>query len=129
MAHWLLKQEPEEFSFALLQEAGATLWDGVSNPLALKHLRSMNAGDSAFFYHTGKEKAIVGIVTIESAAVDEDNVPQVMVLAKKAVKTPVTLATIKADEQFAEWELVKQARLSVMPVTPVIWKAIVKLAG
>jgi predicted RNA-binding protein with PUA-like domain len=129
MAHWLLKQEPEEYSFADLSRDGSTTWDGVSNALALKHLRSMKPGDTAFYYHTGKEKAIVGIVTITAASVDDDNVPHVTVTAKKALKTPVTLAAIKADEQFAEWELVRQARLSVMPVPKEIWQAVLKLAG
>jgi predicted RNA-binding protein with PUA-like domain len=128
MAQWLVKQEPEEYPYAQLVADGSTLWEGVSNPLALKHLRAMKAGENVFYYHTGKEKAIVAIATVESAVVDEDNVPRVTLSPKKLLKTAVTLSAIKADPQFAEWELVKQARLSVMPVSKEIWKAVLDLS-
>jgi predicted RNA-binding protein with PUA-like domain len=123
MAFWLMKQEPEDYSYADLERDGTTTWDGVKNPLALKHLRACAAGDLAFYYHTGKEKAVVGVMEVVSVA---DGVPTVRAVRRLA--KPVTLATIKADATFAKWELVKQARLSVMPVTKAMWDRVEKHA-
>jgi predicted RNA-binding protein with PUA-like domain len=131
MAYWLFKQEPDEFSYDDLVAAGSTTWNGVTNALALKHLRAIAVGDTAFFYHTGKEKAIVGIMAVTAGPrPDPENEQSVVVDVKpvRKLRTPVSLATIKADERFANWELVKQARLSVMPVSATLWKAIEALA-
>jgi predicted RNA-binding protein with PUA-like domain len=124
MAFWLMKQEPDEYSFADLERDGTTTWEGVKNPLALKHLRACATGDLAFFYHTGKEKAVVGVMEVAGVADGVVTVKPVRQLAK-----PVTLATIKADAAFAKWELVTQARLSVMPVTKAMWDRVLKLAS
>lgn len=131
MAFWLMKQEPDCYSFHDLVREGETVWDGVSNPLARKHLRSMSAGDRAFFYHTGKERAIVGIMEIATGPEQKADDPKAVAVRVKphaVLKRPVTLAEIKADESFAEWELVTQSRLSVMPVSSAIWKKIERLS-
>jgi predicted RNA-binding protein with PUA-like domain len=132
MARWLMKCEPDCYSYADLERDGRTLWDGVANPLALKHLRACAAGDVAFFYHTGDEKAVVGVMEVTGSAVPDDTDPKLVAVPVKAVRklaTPVTLAAIKADSAFADWELVKQARLSVMPVSDVLWAKIEAMAA
>jgi predicted RNA-binding protein with PUA-like domain len=129
MALWLFKEEPDSYSFADLQKDGSTVWSGVTNALAQKHLRSVNKGDRIFFYHTGDEKAVVGVM---EAAADptpdpDDEAGKRVVLTVKPVKKlkhPVTLAAIKAEKAFAGWELVRVARLSVMPVGEELWKKI-----
>ena len=126
MALWLFKQEPDDYGYADLERDGQTTWDGVKNPLALKHLRACAVGDRAFFYHTGKEKAVVGVM--EVAAVDADT-GVVTVRAVRRLAKAVPLAAIKADQTFAGWELVKQPRLSVMPVPPKLWEEIERLAS
>jgi predicted RNA-binding protein with PUA-like domain len=127
MALWLFKQEPEEFSYADLVERGTATWDGVTNALALKHLRNTNVGDRVFFYHTGKEKAIVGVMEITvGPRPDPKNEASVVVDVQpvRSLATPVTLAAIKADADFADWELVRMSRLSVMPVPAKLGKKI-----
>jgi predicted RNA-binding protein with PUA-like domain len=133
MAFWLFKQEPEEYSFADFVRDGSTLWDGISNALALKHLRACQKGDRAFFYHTGKEKAIVGILEITGPAVpdpnaDDEKLVVVPVKPIQKLKSPVTLEAIKADPAFADWELVRIGRLSVMPCSPERWQQILKMS-
>lgn len=134
MARWLMKCEPDCYSYADLERDGHTLWDGVANPLALKHLRACAAGDLAFFYHTGDEKAVVGVMEVTGPATPDPNEtdPKLVAVPVKAVRklpAPVTLATIKADDDFADWELVKQARLSVMPVSAELWAKVEALAA
>jgi predicted RNA-binding protein with PUA-like domain len=129
MARWLLKQEPSCYSFDDLVRDGATVWDGVSNPLARKHLRQMRVGDRAFFYHTGKEKAVVGEMVViggprlDPKAKDEAAVV-IEVQAVKKFSRPVTLARIKSDPSLAKWDLVRMSRLSVVPVTATQWKRV-----
>ena len=129
MAYWLMKTEPEEFSYDDLERKGLEPWNGVRNPTALKHLRAMAEGDLFLFYHTGNVRAVVGVGRIAQAAYpdpsesDERFVVVDTVPAYRFV-TPVTLAAIKADERFGGWELVRQSRLSVMPVPPELWQAI-----
>ncbi|MGL6094195.1 MAG: EVE domain-containing protein [Fimbriiglobus sp.] len=134
MARWLFKQEPDCYSYAALERDGETLWDGVANALALKHLRAAKPGDVAFFYHTGDEKAVVGVMEITGDPRPDptQNDPKLAVVPVKPVRrlaTPVTLAAIKADPAFATWELVRMARLSVMPVSDEIWAKIEEMAG
>src|SRR4051812_32708293 len=121
MALWLFKEEPESYSFADLQRDGSAVWDGVTNALAQKHLRAVKAGDRVLYYHTGDEKAVVGVAEVTagpSPAPDDPAGKLVVVTVKpvRALKKPVTLAAIKADPAFAGWELVRVPRLSVMPV-------------
>lgn len=133
MALWLFKQEPDCYSFADLMRDKATTWDGVTNALAQKHLRAVKKGDRVLFYHTGKEKAVVGIMQVVAnpiPAPDDATGKQVVVAVKcgRQFKYPVTLAAIKADEAFADWELVKNSRLSVMPVSEELWNRIIALS-
>ena len=132
MALWLFKQEPDTYSLAQLKADGTTLWDGVSNPQALQFLRLCAAGDLAFFYHTGDEKAVVGILKVTGPALPDPNEtdPKLVALPvayHKSLKQPVTLAVIKADEAFADWHLVKNSRLSVMPCPDELWDRIIKM--
>ncbi|AWM37479.1 EVE domain protein [Gemmata obscuriglobus] len=133
MARWLFKEEPETYSFADLQRDGQATWTGVSNALAQKHLRAVKKGDLVFFYATGKIKAVVGVVEVigdPSPDPTDDTGKCVAVTVKplRALAKPVLLATVKADPAFASWELVKQARLSVMPVPDALWERIEALA-
>jgi predicted RNA-binding protein with PUA-like domain len=114
---YLLKTEPSEYAFADLQRDKTTLWDGVSNPVALKNLRGMKAGDRLVIYETGDRKSAVGTATVVSVdAVDAKN-PQVKIKVGKTLAKPVTLAEVKADELFADSPLVRQGRLSVVPLS------------
>ena len=133
MAQWLVKEEPEHYSFDQLVKEKKTVWAGVKNPLAQKHLRSIKRGDRVFYYHTGKEKAIVAIATAASDAYPDpkDATKKAFVVDVAPVKKltrPVTLAEIKADRAFASFPLVRMSRLSVMPVTEEEWARIEKLS-
>lgn len=128
MAFWLFKEEPSEFSFADLVDAGGTDWGGIANAMALKNLRQCQPGDLVFFYHTGKEKSIVGIMEIEAGVKPKSEAVSVRVTPVAALGRPVTLAEIKADKSFDQWDLVRNSRLSVMPVPAGIWRKIKKMA-
>ena len=123
---WLFKEEPEHYSFADLERDRETLWDGVGNNLALKHLRNVAVGDRVLFYHTGKDKAIVGEMRVTTGPMPDpaENDPKSVVVKVEPVRRwprPVTLAEIKDDSQLADWELVRISRLSVMPVSAEQW--------
>ena len=133
MAQWLVKEEPEHYSYDQLVKDRKTVWSGVKNPLAQKHLRSIRRGDRIFYYHTGKEKAIVAIATATADAYpDPKDASQrsyvVDVAPVKKLARPVTLAEVKADRAFADFALVRMSRLSVMPVTDDQWTRIEKMA-
>ena len=114
---YLLKSEPSAYSFANLQRDKATIWDGVTNPVALKNLRAMKSGDRLVIYHTGDERSAVGTATVVSVEVADPKNPQVKIKAGKANARPVTLAEVKAHKLFADSPLVRQGRLSVVPLT------------
>jgi predicted RNA-binding protein with PUA-like domain len=114
---YLLKTEPSTYSFADLQREGTTIWDGVSNPVALKNLRGMKPAERLVIYHTGDEKAAVGTATVVSVDASDARNPQVKIKAGKANAKPVTLAEAKANKLFSESPLVRQGRLSVVPLT------------
>jgi len=127
MAYWLLKSEPGVYAFADLVRDKKTTWDGVTNNLALKHIRAMAKGDLAFIYHSGDEKSIVGIAEVASEPYPDPKAgdPKIVVVdlkAKDALARPVSLADIKAKKEFADFSLVRISRLSVMPVTAAQWK-------
>ena len=138
--HWLLKTEPSTYSFDDLERDGRTVWSGVSNALALKHLRSMKRGDLAFIYHTGAERQIVGIAEIVSDPYPDPNASDVKcfvvdVKAKRRLQQPVTLAQIKSRREFADadggrqaFELVRIGRLSVMPVGTERWELLLAMS-
>jgi len=119
---YLLKTEPSTYSFANLQKEGTTIWDGVSNPVALKNLRAMKPGDRLVIYHTGDEKSAVGMATVVSVDASDAKNPQVKIKAGKANATPVTLAEAKANKRFADSPLVRQGRLSVVPLSEAQFK-------
>lgn len=140
MATFLFKTEPSEYSFDDLVRDRRAAWTGISNAAALGHLRAAAVGDEVFVYHTGDEKRIVGLAKVvkkpyedpEQPGLNDKGQPRFAVVdlaPVRAVKTPVTLAQIKADKRFAEFGLVKQSRLSVMPVPAALDKAIRTMAG
>lgn len=114
---YLLKTEPTVYSFADLQREQTTIWDGVTNPVALKNLRGMKAGDALIIYHTGDEKTAVGSATVVSVDASDPKNPQVKIKAGKPLAKPATLAEIKANKLFSDSPLVRQGRLSVVPLT------------
>lgn len=122
---YLLKTEPGVYSFANLEKEKSTVWDGVSNPVALKNLRAMKAGDRLVIYHTGDEKSAVGTATVESVSVTDPKNPQVRIKVGAAISKPKTLAEIKASKSFADSPLVRQGRLSVVPLNGEQWKFLV----
>ena len=115
--NYLLKTEPSEYSFADLQREQATIWDGVSNPVALKHLRSMQPGERLVIYETGDHKSAVGTATVVSVDASDVKNPRVKIKAGKPLAKPVTLAEVKANETFKDSPLVRQGRLSVVPLS------------
>lgn len=132
--YWLVKQEPTTYNFDALQKDKETMWDGVHNNLALKHINSMKKGDFAFFYHSGKEKQIVGTLEITSDPYpnpEESNKRYVVVdvKPKKKFKKPVTLDEIKKNPKFNDWELLKISRLSVMPCPKELWDEVLKMSS
>ena len=132
--NWLMKEEPTHYNFDDLLRDKKTAWTGVKNALAQKHLRGIQKGDRIFFYHTGDEKSVVGIAKAAGAPYPDPADPDgklhaVDVVAVKKLKTPVTLAAIKADESFAAFPLVRMARLSVMPVTDDEWDRIERMSN
>lgn len=125
--NWLVKEEPENYSFGELVNDKTTVWAGVRNPVAQRNLREMKKGDRVFFYHTGKEKSVVGTATVAKTAYPDpkdDKLVVVEIAAGKALRRPVTLAEIKADKRFKDMPLVRIARLSVQPVTDEQWDMI-----
>jgi predicted RNA-binding protein with PUA-like domain len=131
VAHWLMKSEPESYSWGNLVRDKGTEWDGVRNNAARLHLKAMNVGDEAFFYHSMSDKAVVGIMRVTRAAQpdpkDADWV-SVRVEPVKALPRPVTLGEIKAEPRLSKMELIRQSRLSVAPVRDEEWKAVLELA-
>ncbi|MGI0007833.1 MAG: EVE domain-containing protein [Nitrosotalea sp.] len=131
MNYWLLKQEPTVYGFDKLEKEKKTVWDGVHNNLALKHMRSMKKGDKAIFYHTGDERQAVGIVDIITNPYPnpKESDKRFIVFDVKVsnkLKRPVTLDEIKNDVKFKDWDLVRNSRLSAMPVPKVLWAEIMK---
>ena len=114
---YLLKTEPSVYSFADLEKDKQTIWDGVTNPTAVKHLREMKPGERLVIYHTGDEKTAVGTATVVSVDDSDPKTPQVKIKAGKPIAVPKTLAEIKAHSLFADSPLVRQGRLSVVPLT------------
>jgi len=129
--YWLFKQEPASYSYADLQREGQTVWDGVSNALARQHLTRVQVGDRVLFYHTGKEKAVVGemiVVTVRQGPADAPQAVVIEVAPVRSLENPVTLARIKADALLRGWDLVRLPRLSVVPMTAQHWQRIEELS-
>src|SRR5271154_1901978 len=115
--NYLLKTEPTVYSFADLQRENTTIWDGVTNPVAVKNLRAMKPDDHLVIYHTGDENTAVGAATVVSVDDSDPRNPQVKIKVGKPITKPVTLAEVKANKLFADSPLVRQGRLSVVPLT------------
>jgi predicted RNA-binding protein with PUA-like domain len=133
MSYWLFKEEPDHYSFADLERDGETLWTGVRNPLARQNLSKIKRGERIFYYHTGKEKAVVGeIQAIDDPMQDpNDSDPKAVAVKVKPVRRlprPVTLKQIKEDPKLAQWELVRMSRLSVMPVNDAQWRRVLEMS-
>jgi predicted RNA-binding protein with PUA-like domain len=129
--YWLFKQEPECYCYADLERDGRTVWDGVTNSLAQKNLRQVRVGDRILFYHTGKQKAVVGeMVVVGGPRPVSDGDKQVVVEVEPVRRLPaVTLEQIKADALLGDWELVRLPRLSVVPVSQAQWLRVEELSG
>ena len=131
--NWLVKEEPSNYNFTRFQQDARTVWSGVKNPVAQKHLRAMAPGDRVFFYHTGDEKAIVGTARVASApSLDPGNADlslyAVELSCEAALAAPVTLKAVKADPRFADFALTRVPRLSVMPVSDAQWAMLMAMA-
>lgn len=131
--YWILKTDADSYPFDQLQRERRTTWDGVTNALALKHIRGMAKGDRALIYHSGDERALVGLARIASAPYPDPKAgdPKVVVVdveAGQRLTRPVTLAAVKADAAFADLGLVRMSRLSVIPVPPSQWKKLLAMA-
>jgi predicted RNA-binding protein with PUA-like domain len=131
MAHWLMKSEPGSYSWDELVRDGGTEWDGVRNNAARLHLRAMKAGDEAFFYHSGEERSVVGIMRIAREGRPDPRDSSWVSVRVEPLRPlgPVTLKAIKADTRLAGMELIRQSRLSVAPVREEEWNAMLDLAG
>lgn len=133
MAYWLLKTEPTCYSWQDLKRDKRTVWDGITNALALKHLRTMRKGDLALIYHTGDERSAVGVAQVTSAAyadpkADDEKLAVVDVAYKRPLGRAVSLDEIKSDPSFAGFDLLRNGRLSVVPVPPTMWERIEQLS-
>src|SRR5262245_34862240 len=133
MAYWLLKTEPTVYSYADLERDKKTVWDGVSNNLALKHIRSMHKGDLVLIYHTGEEKALAGVAEVVSDPYpdpkkNDSKLAAVEVTPKEKLGRSVTLSEIKTQGQLKNFELVRLPRLSVMPVSQSVWNHLLQMA-
>jgi predicted RNA-binding protein with PUA-like domain len=134
MNYWLMKSEPDAYSWQKLNEDRKGVWDGVRNPVAMANLKRMKIGDQCFFYHSNIGKEVVGVMEVskEHFPDPKDKTGKwvaVEVKPVKPVKTPVTLAAVKAEPKLKEMALVRYARLSVQPVTAAEWKQVCKMAG
>jgi len=134
MAYWLLKTEPDCYSWSDFARDKKAVWDGITNALALKHMRTMKRGDLAFVYHTGDERAAIGVAEVVSEAYADPKAddPKLVVVDLKYVRPldqPVTLDDIKADPAFKGFDLIRNGRLGVVPVPPAMWKRIEALAS
>jgi predicted RNA-binding protein with PUA-like domain len=132
--YWILKTDADVYPFEVLEREGKTVWNGVSNPVALRHIGSMSKGDPALIYHSGQGKEIVGLARVASAPYQdpERNDPKLVVVdieAERRAPKPVSLATIKTDPFFADLPLVRMPRLSVIPVPEAQWKKLLSMAG
>ena len=131
MAHWLMKSEPESYSWDDLVRDGGTEWDGVRNNAARLHLKAMKKGDEAFLYHSMSDKAVVGVMRVVREAQPDPKDPDWVTVRVEPVKAlgPVTLKDIKAEPSLAAMELIRQSRLSVAPVRDDEWRKILKMGG
>jgi predicted RNA-binding protein with PUA-like domain len=134
MAYWLVKSEPSTYGWEDLVRDGRTVWDGITNALALQNLRAARPRDEVVFYHTGGERRAMGIARVARAPYPDpksgdEKLAVIDLVPVKLFTTPVTLDQIKADPAFAQWDLLRFSRLSFMPVPPAIWRRLLTMAG
>jgi predicted RNA-binding protein with PUA-like domain len=134
LSYWILKTDTDVYPYDQLEREGHAVWDGVTNALALKHIRSMSKGDSALIYHAGQGKELVGLARITSDPYpdpkqDDPKIVVVDVAAERPLPTRVSLSEVKADARFADLGLVRMSRLSVIPVPPDQWKSLLQMGG
>jgi predicted RNA-binding protein with PUA-like domain len=132
VAQWLVKSDPETYGLADLERDRKTHWDGVANAVAVRHIRAIRKGDDVFIYHSGDDKAIVGVARAATDGRDDPKNAKLAVFDLQFVRRlafPVPLAAVKADPQFAAFDLVRLPRLSVMPVPAALWKRLLTMAG
>ncbi len=132
MAHWLVKSDPETYGLTELERDRKTRWDGVANAVAVRHIRAIRKGDDVFVYHSGGDKAIVGVARATTDGRDDPKNAKLAVFDLQFVRRlafPVPLAAVKADAQFAGFDLVRLPRLSVLPVPAPLWKRLLAMAG
>jgi predicted RNA-binding protein with PUA-like domain len=134
MAFWIMKTEPESYSFERLVREKKAVWDGVTNPVALSNMRAMRAGDTVMIYHTGDQKSCVGLAeVVKEAYLDpNDSTGKLVVVeieARQALRNPVTLAQVRAEPSLAELALVRMPRLSVLPATDAQWKTLIAMSN
>lgn len=134
MAYWILKTDTDVYPFDQLEREGHAVWDGVTNALALQHIRSMTKGDSALIYHSGQGKELVGLAQITSGPYpdprhDDPKLAVIDIAADRRLARPVSLSAVKADARFAELGLVRLSRLSVIPVPPDQWTMLLEMGG
>ncbi len=131
MAYWLMKSEPESYSWSDLVRDGGTEWDGVRNNAARLHLKAMKEGDEAFFYHSMSDKAVVGIMRVTRGAMPDPKDPDWVSVRVEPVRRigPVTLASIKAEPRLSKMELIRQSRLSVAPVREEEWQLLLDMGS
>jgi predicted RNA-binding protein with PUA-like domain len=130
MAYWLFKEEPDHYSYDDLEREGRTVWDGIANNLALQNLRKVRPGDHVLFYHTGKEKAVVAEMRVvsEPRPGKEEKSVVVDVEPIRRLPHPVPLRVIKTDPKLAGWDLIRNSRLSIVPVSPDQWRRVEELS-
>jgi len=128
VARWLVKEDPECYTFAAFLREKRTQWDGVHNALALRHLRAMRKGDEGFYYSSGHEKAIVGLFRVDGAPrpdpEDDRGSWRVPLRVVRPLRRPIPLATLRRDARLVDWELIRISRLAVMPVPDAVWRAV-----
>jgi predicted RNA-binding protein with PUA-like domain len=130
MAYWLFKEEPDHYSYGDLEREGRTVWDGIANNMALQNLRKVRPGDHVFFYHTGKEKAVVAEMRVvsEPRPGKEEKSVVVDVEPVRRLPNPVPLSVIKTDPKLTGWDLIRNSRLSIVPVSEVQWRRVEELS-
>ncbi len=132
--NWLLKTEPNEYSYADLEKEKTAVWDGVKNALALKNMRTMRTGEEALIYHTGKERRIIGVARVASIAYPDPKLNDlkrlvINIQAVRKLTEPITLKQIKQDEKFVGFDLLRLPRLSIVPVLPEYWQRLLQKEG
>ncbi|MFP4456217.1 MAG: EVE domain-containing protein [Clostridia bacterium] len=125
---WLLKSEPNDYSYQDLVKEGKTKWDGVKNHQAVNNMKKMEKGEKVFFYHTGRKREIVGVCEVSKESYDDGEYTVVEVMPVKELENPVTLKEIKEDDFFSDWALVRQGRLSVVPVKKEYWNKVIEMS-